>query len=67
MTDFSGFLMGIIRMMYLNYVISTPPIPFKGETGRGVIHSRNGYVLEFGFDLGKKEHSESFSLTVTPG
>ena len=50
--------------MYLSFV---PCLYHSRERGVGVIHNRIGYVLEFGFDLGKKEHSESFSLTVAPG
>ena len=44
------------------------PIPCHSrDRGLEVIHSQNAYVLEFGFDLGTKEHSNSFSLTGHPG
>ena len=52
--------------MRIRHVFISACLYHSSDRGVGVIHSRNGYVVEFGFDLRKKEHSNSFSLTVPP-
>ena len=52
--------------MRIKHVSISACLYHSREKGVEVIDSQNGYVLEFGFNLGKKEHSNSSSLTRPP-